>query len=151
MRVSELSRYQVVTVPRSADLTAAARLMREHHVGYLVVVEPGVPADAAVPVGVLTDRDLVVSVIASGADPNTLRVGDVMTPKPICVTEDDSIDSALDTMRLVGVRRLPVTGVGGTLTGVVSLDDIIDRLAAEFSSVAGSIRNEQRMERGLRP
>jgi CBS domain-containing protein len=150
MNVAKLCRRDVVTVRRFDELTKAAELMRERHVGYLVVVEP-VPADGSfLPVGVLTDRDIVVAVVAREADPRALRVGDVMTQNPVVARDVDSVDHALETMRSIGVRRLPIVGERGQLIGVLSLDDVIDTLAGELSSVAGSIRKEQRIEGAFR-
>jgi CBS domain-containing protein len=100
---------------------------------------------------VLTDRDIVVAVVAREIDPRTLRVGDVMTREPVVAREEDSSATALQEMRRIGVRRLPVVGEHGRLVGVLSLDDVIDELAAELQNVAGSIRNEQRIEGALRP
>jgi len=102
-------------------------------------------------VGVLTDRDIVVTVVARETDPRSLRVGDVMTRQPVVAAEDDSITTALQEMRRIGVRRLPVVGRRGQLVGVLSLDDVLDGLAAELQNVAGSIRREQQVESALRP
>jgi CBS domain-containing protein len=150
MNVAKLCRYQAVTVRKYEDLIAAAELMRRHHVGYLIVVEPELGTDSVMPIGVLTDRDIVISVVARATDPRTLTVGDVMTQQPVVAAEDESLDSALESMRRIGVRRLPVVGARRQLVGVLSLDDILDMLAAELSNVAGSIRNEQRIESALR-
>jgi CBS domain-containing protein len=125
--------------------------MREKHIGFLVVTKPGAqPADRSV-VGVLTDRDIVVAVIARQADPQSLRVGDVMTRNPLLLAEDCSLDAALGFMRDAGVRRVPITGSRGELLGVLSVDDVLERLAQQLTNIAGSIRGEQRTERLVRP
>lgn len=151
MNVGKTCRQTVVTVRPFEELTAAARLMRENHIGYLVVVEPDLGDTAVKPVGVLTDRDIVVAVVARETDPRSLRVGDVMTRQPVVAAEGDSIATALQEMRRIGVRRLPVVGQRGQLVGVLSLDDVLDGLAADLQSVAGSIRREQQIESALRP
>jgi CBS domain-containing protein len=133
------------------ELATAARLMREKHIGYLVVVEPEAGETFFKPVGVLTDRDIVVTVVARETDPRTLTVGDVMTRQPVVAREEDSSATALQEMRRIGVRRLPVVGPRGQLVGILSLDDVLDGLAAELQNVAGSIRNEQRIESAVRP
>ena len=125
--------------------------MREKHVGFLIVVEPAVAEGAWHPVGVLTDRDVVITVVAREANPRSLRVEDVMTRKPAQIQADESLDAALREMRRVGVRRLPVVGERGALYGVISLDDVLARLSDQLQHVAGSIRSEQRVERALRP
>jgi CBS domain-containing protein len=151
MEVAELCQRNVVTIRQFEDLTAAAELMRERHIGYLVVVEPKLADGALKPVGVLTDRDIVVTVVARQTDPRTLRVDDVMTPQPVVVAETDMLEKALEAMRRIGVRRLPVVGDCGQLVGVLSLDDIIDALALDLENVAASIRQARRMESALRP
>ncbi len=126
------------------------RVDSEHHAGYLVVVEPNLADGTNKPVGVLTDRDIVVGVVAKQVDPRTLRVGDLMSRQPVVADESSSIESALNDMRRIGVRRLPVVGRAGQLVGVLSLDDVLDTLATEITAVSGSIRNELRVETALR-
>jgi len=150
MEISTLCRKNVITVREHDELIAAAEIMRTRHVGYLVVIRPGTADVAPEPAGVLTDRDIVIKVVAMQADPRTLTVGDVMTRQPVVVSETESVNKALGEMRRVGVRRLPVVGVRGQLVGVLSIDDIVEMLADGLNAVAGSIRNEQRIEGALR-
>ena len=147
--IGTLCRRTPFTVRPMDELTAAARLMREKHIGYLVVVEPHMSGFR--PVGVITDRDIVVAVVAREVDPRSLTVGDVMTRDPVTVPQDAAIDTALREMRRLGVRRLPVLGSIGDLVGVVSLDDLVEVVAGEIGDIAGSIRTEQRIEGALRP
>jgi len=151
MNVAQLCSRNVVSVRKTDELMTAARLMRERHVGYLVVVEPDFAGSTLRPIGVLTDRDIVVSVVARERDPRTLLVGDVMTEKPLVLDRFDSVVAAVAEMRRAGVRRMPVTGELGELLGVLSLDDVLDALAGELQNLSGAIRNEQRIETALRP
>ncbi len=151
MNVGKMCKRNVVTVCEFDELNSAAELMREKHVGYLVVTNQNPAGGMAMPVGVLTDRDIVVSVLAKDANPRELRVGDIMTRQPVVIGEGRSIASALTEMRRIGVRRLPVVGSVGQLVGVLSLDDVFDSLAGELLDVAGSVRNEQLIENSLRP
>jgi len=151
MEVMKLCRRNVVTIRPLEEITAAARIMREQHVGYLVVVEPLIADASQRVVGVLTDRDIVVKVIARDADPRTLRVGDVMTRDPVTASATDQLSDALRSMRRLGVRRMPVVGHRDQLVGVLSMDEIIDALSGELSDVAGSILTERRTEEALRP
>lgn len=151
MKVGDICGRNVVTVREFDELAAAAQLMREHHIGYLVVVRPNVADRTVSPVGVLTDRDIVVGIIAQGTDPRTLTAGDVMKREPIVAEEDSSVSAALRQMREIGVRRLPVVGVMGQLVGVLSLDDVLDAFAEQLMDVARSIRHEIKMEGALRP
>ena len=150
MNVGQIWQRRVVMVKRTDDLATAARLMREHHIGFLVVVEPSMEEAGFTPVGVLTDRDIVISVVAREADPRMLRVGDVMTQKPITVMSDDSVGDALDQMKRIGVRRLPVVGDCGILEGVVSLDDVLTTMARDLRSAADAITRERAVESALR-
>jgi CBS domain-containing protein len=145
MNVGRLCKRQVVTVTPQQELVSAAELMREKHIGFLIVVE-----EYGRPIGVLTDRDIVVSVVAKGANPSLLSVADIMTRDPATADEGQSLDGALRTMRRMGVRRLPVVGSKGLLTGILSLDDVLDVLAAELAEVSGAVRNEQHIEGVLR-
>jgi CBS domain-containing protein len=152
MNVGQICRRNPATVNELDDLTTAARLMRNQHIGYVIVVKPDPAVKGEMkPVGVVTDRDIIVSVIACGADPQALRVGDVMTRQPLLAQETASVSWALRQMRRIGVRRLPVVDLGEHLVGVLSLDNVLDALAGELLNVAGSIRNERRIEGEMRP
>jgi CBS domain-containing protein len=151
MQVGDICSRNVVTVRELDELTAAAQLMRQKHIGYLVVIEAKVGDNALAPVGVITDRDIVVGVVARETDPRALKVGDVMTRQPVLVREESPISAALHHMREIGVRRLPVVDRGGGLVGVLSLDDVLEGLAEELMDVASSIRHELKVESALRP
>lgn len=151
MDIGKICNRNVVTVRAFDELSAAAQLMRERHIGYLVVVEPHLIEGTLKPVGVITDRDIVVAVVARETDPRSLKVGDVMTRQPAVVEEGSSVAAALHLMRQIGVRRLPVVGRSGMLVGVLSLDDVLDALGGEMMDIAGLIRREIKMEDALRP
>lgn len=151
MNVGQLCNRDPVTVRRTDEVIKAAQLMREKHIGYLVVVDPEVVDQSLRPVGVVTDRDIVVSVVARETDPRALCVGDVMTQQPVTIGSAEPVESALREMRRIGVRRLPVVGQRGELMGVLSLDDVLEMLAGELQNIAGSIRNERVIEGSLRP
>jgi CBS domain-containing protein len=151
MNVGDICQRNVVTVRDFDELTSAARLMREKHVGYVVVIEPAFEEGTFKPMGVLTDRDIVVSVVAREGDVRALRVSDVMTREPLVAQESASIATALQQMKRVGVRRVPVVGDHGQLVGVLSLDDALEALVAELQDLSGSIRSEQLVEHSLRP
>jgi len=151
MRVGDICSRDAVTVREFAGLAAAAQLMRHKHIGYVVVIEPTVGDSAVAPIGVITDRDIVVGVIAREAGPRTLTVGDVMTRQPVLAAEDGSVSAALHHMCEIGVRRLPVVDRSGRLTGVISLDDVLEGPAEQLMDVACSIRRELKVESALRP
>lgn len=147
MNVGQVCGRHVVTVLPGSELVAAAGLMREKHIGYLVVVESEWMRR---PVGVLTDRDIVVSVVAKSVDPASLTVGDVMTSRVVATDEQGPLDAALVQMRRNGVRRLPVLGPEGEVVGVLSIDDALQAIMHELDDAAGSIRLEREVERATR-
>ncbi len=114
-------------------LDAALRMKREN-VGTLLVLDL-----ARRPIGILTDRDLVVRLMTEGRAPQSIKVVDVMTHDPRTVAEDASIRDVLAAMRALGVRRMPVTGKRGELVGVVSIDDVIELLAGELANLGRTL------------
>lgn len=151
MSVKALCKTDVVTVRPRDELNTAAALMRDQHVGYLIVAEPSPLGGWGKPLGVLTDRDLVVEVLAKGLDPKSVTVQDVMSPDPVVVEESKPLGDVLDEMRHTGIRRVPVVGLEGQLVGVLSLDAVVEHLAKEIADLSGSIRTELGIERQLRP
>ena len=123
----------VVTASAQMTVEQAARAMRSRNVGALVVVNAGRP------VGMLTDRDVAVEVVAKGLDPDTARVGDVMRKRPITIREDMGILDAAKVFAKTGVRRLPVVTRSGVLVGVIAVDDLIMLLGNELGHVAGGL------------
>jgi CBS domain-containing protein len=149
MDVNLICNHNVATVGKNEGIADAAALMRAEHVGDLIVVEAR--GDAKVPVGILTDRDIVVGVIAKRIAPNEVTVGDSMTRNPLTVREDASVEFALREMRRHGVRRAPVVRANGDLVGVIAVDDIIQHLAVQLTRLADLIRLEQDAEQRTRP
>jgi CBS domain-containing protein len=118
-------------------IQAAAERMHERKVGTLVILDR-----TKMPVGILTDRDLVIRAVAQGKDPRQTHVGDVMTQNPRTISETAPIEQALALMRTGSYRRLPVTASDGTLVGLISLDDILSLLAEEFTQVGALVDKE---------
>lgn len=143
MNVGQICTRSVVTCTSSASARELARLMRDHHVGDLIVVAEYL--DGARPTGIVTDRDLVVLVMAKGVDPELLRAEDLVTGDLVTVEESDGAHAAIRVMRSEGIRRLPVVDALGRLVGVLTADDVIRHLAAELTGVASI--TEQQVER----
>jgi CBS domain-containing protein len=142
---------RVVTIAfPSMAVNEAARLMRDRHVGCLVVVEERTLEDRVV-VGMLTDRDIAIGVVAADRDPHGMRVGDIMSKGVISAREDDSLADLLSAMRRKGVRRVPVVSPQGSLIGVVALDDVLDVLAQEMKAVAEAVGAASRHEANALP
>jgi predicted transcriptional regulator len=149
MSVGEICSRQVATIDSRSDLIEAAQAMREEHVGDLVVVEEH---DGALrPVGIITDRDIVLEAVAMEVDPGRIRVADAMSPKPYTVRDDQGIHYALQQMSHEGVRRAPVVDAQGHLCGVLSINDAIAYVAEMLHEIAGAIQSGVANERDTRP
>ena len=144
MTIKDFCVRNVVTVARTDTITTAAALMREHHIGDVVVVDES--GGRRTPVGIVTDRDIVVEVIAAGVDPRALKVGDLLQ-RPVVTVRDDR--SYTDTVRLMtqhGIRRVPVVVASGALTGIVAADDMLRQLAVPLAALAELPRRERHIE-----
>lgn len=144
MKIGEYCKRAVVAIASSADAADAAKLMRAEHVGFLIVHREGDAMQK--PVGVLTDRDLVLGVMARDIDPHSVTVDDVMTRQPLVANETDELSEMLQAMRLAGIRRVPVVDVRGALFGIMAIDDAIDVITGLMCDIAGSLKSEQRQE-----
>jgi len=149
MPVGEICNRDVIIIDKNATVEEAARLMRTHHVGALVVTEQraGVP----VPAGLLTDRDIVIEVIAEDVAPGTVLVGDIMSRDLLTALEQDGIWETMQRMRIKGVRRVPVVNRHGGLEGLVSLDDLLELISEELAQLAKLVSREQAREANTRP
>jgi|SRR5580765_2764139 len=148
MNLGELCNRNPIFAYRDTSLGEAARLMREHHVGSLVIVIERL--GERFPVGILTDRDIVVSTVAKDLDPRGLICGDVMSADLIALREDASVADALALMRERGVRRMPVVNDRGSIAGIITLDDLLSLVGAELNEFARVIEWQRRREAALR-
>jgi len=123
--------------------------MRQGHIGSLVIVEQ-MNGGKRIPVGIVTDRDIVVEVIATGLDPAVITVGDVMERELVVGRESDSVLQTLEIMRFKGVRRLPTVDGEGQLVGIVTVDDILEVLSEELSELSRIVACEQAREASAR-
>ena len=144
MPVSEICNREVVIVQADTTVHEAAQLMRLHHVGDVVVVEER--KGVRVPIGIVTDRDLVVEVMAPDLVQKVITVGDIMVQKLAVVRDSTGVYEAIQYMRGEGVRRLPVVDVKGGLLGILTLDDLLELLAEELHGLSGLIAHEQKKE-----
>ena len=145
MNAGELCSKDVVVAYRDTGLIEAAQLMREHHVGSLVVVGERQLPDK-LPIGMITDRDIVVAAVAKEVDPRTLTVGDVMTGGALTVREQDGIEHAVRVMREKGVRRVAVVSAKGTLVGILAIDDVLALVAEQMDGFVGTLISERSRE-----
>ena len=149
MTVGEICNRHVVVAPKTEKIIDAARRMRTSHVGALVIVENR--NGRHIPVGIVTDRDIVVGVV-SGDPEHILSVlaSDIMSEDLVTAKEHDSVESALKKMEEHGVRRVPIVDVDGTLVGILTLDDILQYLTGQQSELVALVAREQRHERQYR-
>jgi CBS domain-containing protein len=145
VNAAEICQRRVITATRDTTLSDAAKLMRQHHVGCLIVVD--VTDGQRRPVGVVTDRDLVIEVIANEVPVNTVTVGDIMTFALLKVSESENIMEVAQRMRSRGVRRVPVvTETTGELLGIIAMDDILRLLSEELSLLSAITAREAEQE-----
>lgn len=143
--VGEICMRDPVIALRETTVEAAAKIMRENHVGSVIVVDR-MDEGLRLPVGIVTDRDLVVEVLAPGLDPETITVGDIMDPSLVTIAARNDATSAVHLMRVKAVRRLPVVNDEGRLLGLVSFDDLLDVITEELQNLAETSRLEQSRE-----
>ena len=148
MKTGELCNREVITASLDTSIEEAARLMRDHHVGSLVVVESR--DGRTEPVGIITDRDIVIEVIAENVALDEVIVGDVMSFALLKVTEDESILETTQRMRARGVRRAPVIAKDGSLAGIIAIDDILQLLSEELLTVSRLMSREAEQEKQKR-
>ena len=148
MTVGKVCNREVVFIRREASVPEAARLMREYHVGDIVVVDE--TTGKRVPVGIVTDRDIVLEVIAAGVNVNDVSVGDIMSNSLVTARENDSVLDTIKIMRAKGVRRLPVINDDNELSGILSVDDLIDLMSEQIADLAKLIAREQKHEQEKR-
>ncbi len=140
MNVGQVCSRPAVSVGASASLAEAAALMRERNVGAVIVTKS--PSDRPVAVGVITDRDIVRAQLDHVADLTRLSVEQVMSRDPLEINDQSDIGDAISRMRARGVRRAPVITNDGTLTGVVSIDDLIARVAEDVIGLASVLAKQ---------
>lgn len=146
MTVGAFCTRDVVVMDPDADVMEAARLMREFHVGTVVV--GNVEAERRLPIGIVTDRDLVIEILAQDVVPQAVSVRDIMSSKLVTAREGDSLWDTIGRMRSKSVRRVLVLGQAGELVGLLAVDDVLELLAEELSQLV-MIAGDERKKEGL--
>lgn len=146
MPIADVCSRKVAVIDRRSKVTEAARVMREAHVGDVIVCE----GKERRPVGILTDRDIVVGLVAMGIAPDSVQVDDVMTPALVTVTEDQGIYETIQLMERYGVSRLPVVTTNGVLCGIVSSADLLELLSREIGSLSRLSERQKHREKEVR-
>ena len=140
MTAGEYCNREVVITGQDVSVTEAAMLMRQHHVGDLVVVEK--QGEKTLPIGIITDRDIVIEVIAQKADPDSLIIKDIMSAGLITVDENVALLETMTLMQNQGVRRMIVVDAQGSLQGLLSADDAIELIAEAMNNLTKLVKRE---------
>ena len=148
MHIGEICTRSIVTCRRETSALELAQLMRDHHVGDVIVVDEH--AGVVTPVGVVTDRDLVIEVMAKGVSPDRLRAEDLIAVEIVTAFESELVYDAIWHMRSKGIRRLPVLDSRNHLVGVLTADDVTRFLAEELTGVARIAPNQIKREQATR-
>ncbi|MDH3392821.1 MAG: CBS domain-containing protein [Desulfobulbaceae bacterium] len=149
MSVGKFCNRQVVIAGCDRDIVAVAKLMRQYHVGTVVIVKEE-EATPRIPVGIITDRDIVVELLAMEIALDSVTVGDAMSYQLATAHEADSIGDTLQTMRSKGIRRMVVVDDNGGLAGILTTDDLLELFAEELTSLATITIGQQSRERQIR-
>lgn len=149
MRVGELCNREVVVVTEECSIADATEIMREYHVGDVLVVNESEGRQK--PVGILTDRDVALGIVARKVDPSTVNVGDAMTFDLETVSEDADLLHVIEVMREKGIRRIPVVDSDEALVGIVTVDDLIDLMSEIMVDLAHLVDSQRRREQKRRP
>lgn len=144
MKLKDLCVLDVVCCTPDLSVAGAAHMMRQQHTGDLVVVDDA--DENREPIGILTDRDIVLEVIAQGRDPARTPVRDVMTTQLVVAAASEDVDTALERMRSHGVRRLPVVDENDCVLGIVTLDDLLRVHAEQAAALLAIVTKEQSRE-----
>jgi CBS domain-containing protein len=144
MPLGEYCTRNVITADVETSIYEAAQLMRHHHVGTVVAIRKN--GSREYPVGIITDRDIVLEIVAPGLDPEVLTIGDIMSPELMTVKESAGIFEAIQHMRTMAVRRLPIVNDSGELVGIVTLDDLLGLLSEELQALARMVTREKQRE-----
>jgi CBS domain-containing protein len=144
MPIGEICNRDVIIVRREDTIFTAAKLMRQNHVGDVVVVDE--QDGSRLPVGIVTDRDLVVEIMATELDQKVITAGDIMIEELVTVKENLGVFEAVQYMRAKAIRRLPVVDDRGALVGILTLDDLLQLLSEELVAIARLITSQQQKE-----
>jgi CBS domain-containing protein len=144
MSIGEFCNRDVVCASRETSVVEAADLMRHHHVGDVIVADQ--KGARRIPVGIVTDRDIVVEVVAAGLDPKVLKLADLLEERLATVSEDEAYAATIYQMVERGVRRMPVVNAAGNLVGIITSDDLLLQLATPLAEVSELARRGRQLE-----
>ena len=144
MSIGHVCNREAIVADRGDSLLDVAKLMRKYHVGSVIVVERH--GERARPIGIVTDRDLVVEVLAEDLDASNVALEDIMSPALITAEEDDDVYDVIEAMRNHGVRRVPIVDHKGFLVGILAMDDLLWNLSQELGNIVALIDRQTGIE-----
>jgi CBS domain-containing protein len=147
--IGEICNREVVVGTPDMTVSVAAKLMRQHHVGSVVIVDQ-MNGGRGFPVGIITDRDIVVEITAMDLNAGAITVGDIMCTDLMTARESEGVLETMQIMRYKGVRRLPIVSEQGRLVGIVTIDDLLELLSDQLGELAKVIMKEQAHEASVR-
>lgn len=148
MSIGEICNREVVICNSDDSILEAVKLMRDQHVGDVVVVER--KSEGVFPQGILTDRDVVIELLAEEVDLNSVACGDVMSREMVTAAEDDEVLQTIELMRDRGIRRIPVVNRRGELQGILSFDDLVELISEQLTDLVRLVGREVEHEKTIR-
>lgn len=148
MFIGEICNRNVIIAARETSILELAQLMREHHVGSIIITEQQNACN--IPVGIITDRDLVIELLTKDIDTKSVSAGDVMSTDLTSVSESNHVYDTLKLMRGKGIRRMPVVNDENVLVGILTVDDLLDVVISELDDIVNIVAIEQKREKQLR-
>lgn len=148
MFIGEICNRNVIIATRDSSVTELAQLMREHHVGSIIIIEQ--QNECNIPVGIITDRDLVIELLSKDVDSKSISAGDIMSTDLVTVRESNHVYDTLKLMRGKGIRRMPVVNDENVLVGILTVDDLLDVVISELDDIVNIVSIEQKREKQLR-
>ena len=148
MFIGEICNRNVIIATRNTSVTELAQLMRKHHVGSIVITEP--QNECNIPVGIITDRDLVIELLSKDVETKSISAGDIMSTDLVTVRDSNHVYDTLKLMRGKGIRRMPVVNDENVLVGILTVDDLLDVVISELDDIVNIVAIEQKREKKLR-
>lgn len=130
MSLTRIGTRKMSTAPSSTQIAEIVRLMDENDVGSVVIVR------GSKPIGIITDRDIVLRVVRKGSNPHNVQVGDVMSSELASISDSSTPIRAAELMRERQIRRLPLVDANGDLVGIVTLDDLLFHIGREIGELS---------------
>lgn len=148
MKIEEICTREVIIANRNDSVLEIAKLMRQYHVGDVIIVEHR--DDQNVPIGIITDRDIVLELVAKEINASSVTAGDIMTEDLLIVHRADQLSDVIQKMQSKGVRRAPVIDEKGGLVGIITEDDLIEIIGEQLDSLVSLVNREEHREQTIR-